>query len=200
MAEFLTEIGEQIRKTRKLRRLSQEDLALAVGTTQVTISRIENDQLKGIKKDLLYEIVRYLNIPYEQILGRVSESVKEVPIVGEIPPGPSSDPPFQAGDSIGTIHVYGLQYKEVFALRVRDNSMEPEFTEGDIIVVAQMQTVKNGSLTLVRSGGKWMIMRVHTRDGMNLPFYLPLNFRDKIYESSELELIGKVVQKEKTFV
>jgi putative transcriptional regulator len=43
------------------RKISSKELADAIGTTQVNISRIKTGQIKGIRFNTLYEICKYLD-------------------------------------------------------------------------------------------------------------------------------------------
>ncbi len=56
----------QIRQLRKAQKLSQEELALAVGTTRQTITSIEVGRYTA-SLPLAYKIARYFNLTIEEV-------------------------------------------------------------------------------------------------------------------------------------
>ena len=56
----------QIRQLRKVQKLSQEELALAVGTTRQTITSIEVGRYTA-SLPLAYKIARYFNLTIEEV-------------------------------------------------------------------------------------------------------------------------------------
>lgn len=56
----------RIRELRKARKLSQEELALAVGTTRQTITSIEVGKYTA-SLVLAYKIARYFQLPIEEV-------------------------------------------------------------------------------------------------------------------------------------
>lgn len=59
---MLFEIGENIRKERKLRKLSQEKMARALGMSRATISQIESGTVQEIGVRKLMRILDYLGL------------------------------------------------------------------------------------------------------------------------------------------
>jgi len=49
---------------------------------------------------------------------------------------------------------------EVFALRVLGSSMEPEFREGDILVIEPGGLLRDGSYVLVQQGEEWIFRQL----------------------------------------
>lgn len=61
--------------------------------------------------------------------------------------GPEPEPELEADA--------GCSGGEVFALRVMGDSMAPEFTDGEIIVIEPDGALREGSFVLANSGGEW---------------------------------------------
>ena len=59
-------IKNRIRELRKAKNLSQEELALAVGTTRQTITSIEVEKYTA-SLTLAYKIARFFELPIEQV-------------------------------------------------------------------------------------------------------------------------------------
>ncbi len=62
------EVGQNIRKERDRKRMSQEELAGLARTTQEYISRIENGT-RNPSMDLLYNIAGALKCPVKRLVG-----------------------------------------------------------------------------------------------------------------------------------
>lgn len=61
-AFMLFEIGEQIRKARKLRNISQADLAKSLGMSRTTIGQIENGTIQEIGVRKLIRLMAFLKL------------------------------------------------------------------------------------------------------------------------------------------
>lgn len=59
---MLFEIGDKIRKERKLRKISQEKLASALGMSRATISQIESGTVQDIGVRKVLKILEYLGL------------------------------------------------------------------------------------------------------------------------------------------
>lgn len=66
MCQSIKTLGEIIRETRKSKKISQEVLAERIGVCKRTIIDVEKDKANP-KFELLYLLVRELNLPLEQI-------------------------------------------------------------------------------------------------------------------------------------
>ena len=59
---MLFEIGEQIRKARKMRRVSQAKVAHALGMSRTTIGQIENGTVQEIGVRKLIRVLEFFNL------------------------------------------------------------------------------------------------------------------------------------------
>lgn len=62
----MRKIKNKIKELRKLQKLSQEDLALAIGTTRQTITSIEVEKYTA-SLVLAYKIAQYFNLTIEEV-------------------------------------------------------------------------------------------------------------------------------------
>lgn len=122
-------IGDQIRKARLARGLTQVELAQLCGTNQPTIDRLERGKTASSKH--LPAIAQELGIQ-DALLGQTR---KTVPVVGYIGAGavvwPIDD--HQLGNGLDEIDAPPGVTSGI-ALRVRGDSMYPKFEDGDIVV------------------------------------------------------------------
>lgn len=117
----------------------------------------------------------------------------------------------QAGDMIDTdcqttpgyadewITTTETRSKSAFALRVRGDSMEPEFAEGDIITVDPDKAAVNGKFVIVKNGTE-ATFKQYVIDGSHI-FLKPLNNRYPIRDMTgiEFQIVGVVVEKRKCY-
>ena len=72
----------------------------------------------------------------------------EIPIIHEVKAG-SPTLGFADLEKIGTMFTMNTKDKDLFALRVRGNSMEPEISEGDLIVCAPLKPFVSGKIYVI---------------------------------------------------
>lgn len=90
--------------------------------------------------------------------------------------------------------------KHVFALLVQNDSMEPEFFKGDIIVVDPEKKAANGSYIIARNGTE-TTLKQYVTDGASV-FLKPVNDRYPIRDMTgvDFQIIGVVIEKRKRYV
>lgn len=74
--------------------------------------------------------------------------LKEIPIVHDVKAG-SPILGFADIEKIGTMFTMNTKDKDLFALRVQGNSMEPEISEGDLVVCAPLKPFVSGKIYVV---------------------------------------------------
>ncbi len=83
---------------------------------------------------------------------------------------------------------------ESFALMVMGSSMEPEFLEGEIIIIEPEGLAKDGSYVLAREREEWTFRQLVQRDGRWLLHPLNPNFSDS--PLADLSAVrGVIIQK-----
>ena len=73
MQNYLVKIGSAIKKIRKEKGVTIENIALDTGLSPATISYLENATLKDIKMSTLFKIIDYLEIDFYLLLSLVLE-------------------------------------------------------------------------------------------------------------------------------
>lgn len=124
-----TELAERIRSRREQLGWTQAELAVAAGTNQATVDRIERGQTKNSK--YLKQILLALNL---------TEGQKYlVPVVGYVGGGEQvfAVDDFQKGDGLEHIDAPpGVD--NGIALIIRGDSMAPRFMDGDYVIVEKV--------------------------------------------------------------
>lgn len=119
----------EFRRIREELRMTQEQLAVELRTTRVSIARYESGmrRIGGAVQVAITQLARRIEIP---MVGVVAAGVPIEPVTQsewvEVPPSM-------------------VRYGETFALRVKGNSMiEDGILSGDVVVVRKQPTAQNG--------------------------------------------------------
>jgi SOS-response transcriptional repressor LexA len=107
--------------------------------------------------------------------------------------------PFQPGDADRWLDTTATKSKNAFALTVHGDSMEPEFTEGDIIIVDPEREPVSGSYIIAKNGAE-ATFKQFVMDGQSV-LLKPLNGRYPIRDMTGIEfrVVGVVVEKRKRY-
>jgi len=109
------------------------------------------------------------------------------------------DDPFHLGEAEEWVNTTATNHPNAFALVVKGDSMEPEFTEGDIIIVDPGRAYGNLSYVVVKNGTEATFKQL-VIDGASV-YLKPLNDRYPIKDITgiEIEIVGVVVEKTKRY-
>lgn len=161
------------------------------GAKDVTIEKIS----KYCGKPLWYFYPEHPNIsPGPPIL-------KKIPVISWVQAGEWSEvvDQFQPGYAEEWIDTTATNHPNAFALVVRGDSMEPEFTDGDVITVDPGREAISGSYIIAKNGDEATFKQL-VIDGSSV-FLKPLNPRYPIKDMTgvEFRIIGVVVFKGKGY-
>ena len=147
--------GAFLKQLRKERKLSQTQLANMLGVTQAAVSSWEaNGVPPGIEN--AKKIAEIFGVSVDELLkGERSEPIKEieyvpsdrtkkfirVPVLGRIPAGI----PIEAIEDIEDWEDYPvsdtIRGRQYFGLKVAGDSMEPEYRDGDVLIIQQQDSL-----------------------------------------------------------
>ncbi len=89
---------------------------------------------------------------------------------------------------------------EFFGLQIHGDSMEPKFSEGDVVIVRQQDDAESGDIVIAMiNGDDATCKRLRKyRDGIEListnPSYDPMFFSNEEIEKKPVKIIGRVVE------
>lgn len=90
---------------------------------------------------------------------------------------------------------------EFFGLRVKGDSMEPKFSEGDVVIVRQQDDAECGDIVIALVNGNEATIKKllkYESGGIALvasnPFYEPMQFTEQEILDKPVHIIGKVVE------
>lgn len=207
---------ERIKMLREKYGMSQQELAEKVGfKTASAVNKIELG-LRDLNQTKIMAFAKALHTTPAYLMGwddiavtdeeygkmvRAAGGVnaKKIPVLGKVVAGI----PIDAVEEI-------LDYEEIspemarqgdfFALQVKGDSMEPKFSDGDVVIVRKQEDVDSGDIAIVLvNGDEATIKKLQKFDGgINLvpsnQSYPVLTYSYKDIEQLPVRVIGKVVE------
>ena len=194
----------KIRELRNLFGLSQKELAKSLSIPQNTFSQYETGK-RAPDFETLKKIANYFNVTVDYLLGDSSEPLPQtgiirVPVYGVIPAGiPMSaiedildyEEMPESRDTVG---------KEFFALRLKGDSMFPNYLDGDIVIFQRQDTCDSGKdCAVMVNGDDATFKRIERKtNGIMLkplnPNYDTLFFTNKEIEELPVRLLGVAIE------
>ncbi len=159
-------LGETLKKLRRERGLTLEEVALAVGTSKQTVSRYEKGVISNIPHEKVEALARALSVSPSALMGWESEGMPAVvqeparplPVLGEIACGE----PIFAEASYEDFATMGRGIDADFCLRaVGDSMIGARIYDGDTVFIRSQDTVENGEIAAVIIHGEATLKRVY---------------------------------------
>ena len=208
------ELGEYLKKVRKLKDLSLRQVDYKSDVSFSHLSMIENGSRKPSPLTLkelakiynldyidLYEKAGYLDLAEKERLEQKNPPSSAVVFVyGTIPAG---IPMECIEDVIDTEEISSEMLrggKQYFGLKVKGNSMYPEYLDGDTIILQKVDDCESGQDCVVMvNGNDGTFKRVFKNEtGIILqplnPEFQPLIYTNEQIKSLPVKVIGKVVE------
>jgi repressor LexA len=187
----------QLRKAMFLRGMKQVELSRATGLTDSQISSWYNGRYRP-NAEAMTKIAAALGVTTDYLLGKEEIPIAkftlpqfhDVPVLGSVAAG---TPILAQEDVIGTV----MTDKDVFALRVKGDSMSPRIMDGDIVLVRQQDAAEDGDLVIAEIDGEATCKVLKRSHGsvMLVPFnaaFAPFVFSGQ--QAEDLRILGKVVE------
>ena len=197
-------VGENLRRIRNARKLSQEMLARKSTVSQSAISAIEREEkaptastltllakaLGCVPSDLLEEKEKAL-----QVSGLLPVTTHRVPLLGTVHCG---EPSFAEQEFESYVEA-GAEIHADFALRAKGDSMTgARIQDGDIVFIRRQDTVNNGEIAAVLIDDEAALKRIrYLPGGMTMlqaenPAYEPI-FIGGGGETRVVRILGKAI-------
>ena len=200
-------VYERIRKRRIELGMSQEELAFSCGfKSRSSIAKIESGKA-DIRRNKLEEFARALKTTPSTLMGwdeePASEECLNFPVIGEVAAGYGS---FAEENETGDYEQIPLEWikghskDDFFVLRVKGNSMYPEFKNGDHVLIKRCSSVDSGSVAVViYDSEEATLKKVKYIQGEDWLDLVPINpeYETKHIENSDLEecrVLGEAVK------
>ena len=203
----------RIEAARKLRGLSQQDLADLMGTSQAAVHRWEtgarNPRVSTIKK-----ISEACNVSMAFILGLTDNTTNNndaveaspsngipLPVFGMIAAGTPREALTQSDMTHDTPESLYIDHKNAFWLTVSGNSMNRLFPDGALVLIDPDEEVRNGDVAVVFvNGDDATLKRVYFDEGKVTlhPESFDPEYKDRVIDGNDpdapdVRVIGKAV-------
>lgn len=189
---------DQLKLLRSQKGISQAELANQLDISPSTVAMWESGKREPRDYETLELIADYFNVNMEVLLtGKLSPT--KIPVLGKVIAGI----PIEAIEDI-------IDYEEIpesmakqgeyFALQIKGSSMEPKFSDGDVVIVRKQEDVDNGSIAIILVNGNEATVKKIKKfeNGINLiptnPDYEVLTYTTEEIKSLPVQIIGKVVE------
>jgi repressor LexA len=204
------ELRTRIRKRRLELKMSQAELAKKLGyISRSSIAKIEAG-VNDLTQSKIMEFADALMTTPEYLMGfdeakfgvtecKISKGVK-IPVLGRVAAGM----PIEAVEDIE-------DYEEIpeamaargdfFALRIQGKSMEPKFSDGDVVIVRKQDDIDSGEIgVVIVNGSDATVKKVMKQENgimlvaTNQVVYPPKYYDRKAIEELPVRIIGRVVE------
>lgn len=192
----------RMQQLRKEKQISMKEAARLLNIPYTTYVGYEKGDREP-NSEMLIKIASFFSVSVDYLISKSDDRAKHskrfVPVLGSVPAGI----PIEAIQDI-------LDYEEIsaelarsgefIALRIKGDSMEPKFSEGDVVIIRRQEQVENGEIAIVMvNGNDATVKKFYKTDaGVTLigtnPSFTPLTFTPEQVESLPVRVIGKVVE------
>lgn len=195
----------RIKELRLRMGLTQEELGKKIGVGKAAIHKYEAGYVENLKRTTLSNLAQVLETTPTYLMGwddnneNIFKSVK-IPVLGRI----SAGIPLEAIEDIKDyeeIPKYMADRGEYFALRIQGESMEPKFSDDDVVIIKRQDNVESGEIAVVIvNGSDATVKRVMKQENgimliaTNQAVYPPKFYDNKAIEELPVRILGKVVE------
>lgn len=178
-----------IKKLRNKFGINQTELGNKIGLSARAIGFYESSD-RDIPTSKLQKIADYFNVSTDYVLGRsndLQDDVKQIPLLGKIAAGYPTQMFADVIDYIDIPADMARGNKELFALKTKGKSMEPNFIEGDILIFEKTEDCENGQFCAVAVNGDDATFKKVTKTDAGIMLQ-PLNpdFETKFYTNEQI--------------
>ena len=166
-------IGKRIKEIRISKNITQDELALKIGTTKQTIYKYENEIVTNIPSQKIELISNALNTTPDYLMGWSDKSTDDLYSIPGINPIPKTykrprlgtiacGEPILAEENIETYDDIPDNIKCDFTLVCKGDSMiNARINDGDIVYIKQQSQVDNGEMAAVLIDNEATLKRVY---------------------------------------
>ena len=170
---MLLSIGKRIKEIRISKNITQDELALKIGTTKQTIYKYENEIVTNIPSQKIELISNALNTTPDYLMCWSDKSTDDLYSIPGINPIPKTykrprlgtiacGEPILAEENIETYDDIPDNIKCDFTLVCKGNSMiNARINDGDIVYIKQQSQVDNGEIAAVLIDNEATLKRVY---------------------------------------
>lgn len=208
----MKEMNERLAELRAAAKLTQNAVAKTVGVSRAAVTQWENGLTKP-KGEYIHALAKlygcttgYILHGEDSEIGNVtpaSVGLVQIPIISYVQAGCWTES-VEFRDLDGSIKYITTDLdvgSRTFAAEIQGDSMQPEFVEGDVVLIDPDEPYRPGDYVMAKNGDheatfKKYKSRGHTADGRELFDLVPLNDSYPTLHSdiSQIKIIGTMVE------
>lgn len=199
---------EKLRVARKMRGLSQGEVAERLGVSRQAYGSYETG-FRDPDTTTLARLAAIFDVTTDFLLGVASDPIENprvrlIPVLGEVPAGV----PIEAVENVEEyVELYPnlVPDGEIFGLRIKGKSMEPEINNGDLALVLKQDFCSDGDIAVIRVNSEDVtVKRVRVKgNGLMLvprnPAFEPVFFNSRQLKTLPVTIIGRVIEIRRRF-
>ncbi len=197
-------MNEIIKTRRKALGITLEEIGDYVGVSKATVQRWETGSISNMRQDRIKKLSEILQLDSDVLLGIDEEknfgrNFVKIPILSNFTLGV----PISAQKNIigyDEVPKDWVENDNVFAIKVKGDSMEPRIVSEDIVIVRKQDEVNSGDIGIVMIANQEPICKkiVKHNDGLvlisNNAKYEPIFFTLSEIEEKNIVVLGKVIE------
>lgn len=184
--------GNVLKNLRESIGMNQEELSEKFGISKSTIGMYETNKREP-NFELLKEFANFFNVSTDYLLEQIKKDdlanfdIIQIPLLGKIQAGVPTEMFLDIIDYIDIPADMARGNKELFALKTKGKSMEPNFIEGDILIFEKTEDCENGQFCAVAVNGDDATFKKVTKTDAGIMLQ-PLNpdFETKFYTNEQI--------------
>ena len=184
--------GNVLKNLRESIGMNQEELSEKFGISKSTIGMYETNKREP-NFELLKEFAKFFNVSTDYLLEQIKKDdlanfdIIQIPLLGKIQAGVPTEMFLDIIDYIDIPADMARGNKELFALKTKGKSMEPNFIEGDILIFEKTEDCENGQFCAVAVNGDDATFKKVTKTDAGIMLQ-PLNpaFETKFYTNEQI--------------
>ncbi len=209
-------VGQRLKQARELRKITLEEAGKKVDVHKSTVLRWENGETEKIKFPIIELLASYYNVDPVWLMGydvpmeksikidELGNPVAEVPLLGIVKAGYD----YLAQENwIDTIDVDKklVDSGELFALKVKGDSMSPTLIEDDIVIIKKQDDFETGDIVVALINGDEATIKKGKKSDTSILLqplntnYEPLIFTYDEMKTIPVKIIGIVKQLKRDF-
>ena len=196
-------LSDNLKRLRKEKKITLEQLAVAIGTSRQTVHRYERGTIANIPSEKIEMLADALGTTPAALMGWDDESYesvgagesKRIPMLGSIACGA----PIYATEEYGNYVCIDSALDADFCLTAHGDSMiGARIYNGDTVFIRSQESVENGEIAAVIINDEATLKRVYYYPGEHKlvlspenPRYAPMVFTNE--ELDEVKILGKAI-------
>lgn len=194
----------KLKELRQANGLTQNKLANKIGLSRSTIAMYETE---GSEPDIqtLSKLANFFNVSIDYLLGKENDIKAQkyrIPVLGIIPAGI----PIEAIEDVLDYEDISPEMlnggKEYFALKIKGDSMSPNYLDGDVVIFLKQDYAENNDDCCVYVNGydaTFKKIRINNNTGILTlqpinSSYEPLFFNEEQIKNLPVRIIGKAIE------